>query len=134
MSPSWLNLELVDSSGDPLAGRRYTLRFDGGPLLEGTLDEGGRLAQEIPDDASRAELVVAERKLRLALGELPDAATIKGAQERLNHLNFFVGKVDGELGSFTAVALKRFQIEQGIEPTGELDPDTVSSLQRAHGT
>lgn len=133
-STSWLNLELIDSSGDPLAGRRYTLSFDDGPPSSGTLDGAGRLALPVPTAATCAELVIAERTLRLKLGALAEPRTIEGAQERLNQLNFFVGNVDGELGDFTAAAIKRFQEAQGLEPTGELNPDTVQALQQEHGT
>jgi hypothetical protein len=130
----WLNLELLDSSGEPLARRRYAIEFGGHSEQRGELDDEGRLSLPVPNGSGRASLVVAHRRLDLALVGLPEADTVEGAQERLNQLNFFVGNVDGALGRFTAEALRRFQRAYGLAPTGELDPDAVDHLQREHGT
>jgi peptidoglycan hydrolase-like protein with peptidoglycan-binding domain len=78
--------------------------------------------------------VVAYRRFELVLDAMPAAATVRGAQERLNHLNFFSGDVDGELGPFTAGALRRFQLAHGLPDTGELDPQTVAVLLEQHGS
>jgi putative peptidoglycan binding protein len=130
----WLNLELIDSTGAALAGRDYTIAFDGQPAHAGTLDADGRLHVQVPDGAARAALVIAYRRFELVLAALPDAATVAGAQERLNHLNYFAGDVDGQLGPFTAGALRRFQRAHGLAETGELDPPTVAALQERHGS
>ncbi len=130
---AWLNLELHDSSGNPLSGRRYALEF-GTQTLEGPLDPQGRLSVEIPDGVSRASLILAYRRFDLDLGPLPAADSVKGVQERLNQLNFFVGKVDGDLGSFTERGLRRFQESTDLESTGRIDADTLARLAREHGT
>lgn len=131
--PRWLNLELVDSSGEPLAERDYELAFDGGAPEAGKLDGSGRLSREAPDGAARATLVVAHRRLVLSLAGLPDAQTVEGVQERLNRLNYFVGNVDGVLGHFTAGALRRFQEAHDLDVTGELNPSTIEALRREAG-
>ncbi len=131
---SWLNLELLDSTGRALAGRAYSIAFDDGAPSAGALDEGGRLHVQVPAGARRAALIVAYRRFELVLSGLHAATSVKGAQERLNHLNFFAGDVDGELGPFTAGALRRFQVAHGLPATGELDPSTVVALQQRHGS
>ena len=131
--PRWLNLELVDSSGEPLAGRDYELAFDDGDAEAGKLDGSGRLSHEAPDGAQRATLMVAHRRLVLTLSGLPDAGTVEGVQERLNRLNYFVGNVDGVLGRFTAGALRRFQATHDLDVTGELNPATIEALRREAG-
>ena len=130
----WLNLELVDSTGAALAGRDYSIAFDGQPATAGKLDADGRLHEQVPDGAARAALIVAYRRFELVLAALPDASTVAGAQERLNHLNFFTGDVDGLLGPFTEGALRRFQRAHGLPDTGELDPRTVEMLEKRHGS
>ncbi|MCB9540514.1 MAG: peptidoglycan-binding protein [Myxococcales bacterium] len=130
----WLHLELVDSSSAPLAGRPYVLTLPDGAQQTGWLDAAGRLRAQVPADAAQVSLVVAHRRLDLTLGDLPPADTIGGAQERLNQLNYFTGNVDGELGPYTAGALRRFQRDHGLSETGELDPPTVDALLGAHGT
>lgn len=131
--PRWLNLELRDSSGVVLAGRRYVIEL-GDERREGTLDADGRVSIEVPEGHVRAGLVVAYRRLELRFDDFPDASTVEGAQERLNHLNFFVGNVDGQHGTFTAGALRRFQRAHGLPETGELDPDTIDRLREEHGS
>lgn len=133
-STPWLNLELVDSAGTPLADRPYTLQFDGGPLRHGVLDERGRLQLPVPAGAVAAELVVAYRRFALKLGGLPTAETVAGAQERLNHLNFFTGPVDGDAGPMTRSAIASFQRQAQLPDSGLLDADTAAALRRAHGS
>jgi murein L,D-transpeptidase YcbB/YkuD len=133
-SERWLNLELRDSVGEPLADYGYALTLPDGTRREGTLDPQGRLHERVPDGVERLQLHVAERSLELDVVGLPAADTVQGVQERLNHLNYFVGKVDGELGRFTATALQRFQRDHGLPATGELDQATAARLRGEHGT
>lgn len=50
------------------------------------------------------------------------------AQQRLIDLGYLYGTADGIYGPMTADALKRFQGEQGLEQTGELNDSTVEAL------
>lgn len=131
---SWLNLELVDSAGTALADRPYTLQFDDGVTEHGALDERGRLQVRVPAGARTAQLVVAYRRFALTLGGLPAPETVAGAQERLNHLNFFTGPVDGDAGPMTRSAIASFQRQAQLPDTGLLDADTATALRRAHGS
>lgn len=135
MSPDrWLNLELRDSTGAPLAARPYVLTLPDGTRREGTLDDGGRLAEQVPRSTERLVLDVAQRRFELEVGALPPIGTIEGVQERLNHLNYFVGDVDGDPGRFTAGAIERFQRDHGLPVTGEPDPATTHKLREVHGS
>lgn len=129
----WLNLELRDSTGAPLGERPYVLTLADGTQREGTLDRQGRLHEPVPRDTERLRLTVAERCFELTVG-LPPADSVEGAQERLNHLNYFVGQVDGDAGRFTAGALERFQRDQGLPVTGQLDAATARALREVHGS
>jgi hypothetical protein len=130
----WLNLELRDSTGAPLADRGYALTLPDGTRREGTLDAEGCLHEPVPEDAAQLWLDVAERRILLDVAGMPAPDTIEGAQERLNHLNYFVGKVDGELGRFTRTALERFQRDHGLPVSGVLDEATSGQLRGEHGT
>lgn len=130
----WLNLDLVDSTGALLSDRDYTLSFDGGEPLVGRLDERGRLSVPVPPQAKRAALVIATRRLELALEGMPPADSVAGAQERLNHLNFACGEVDGDLGPVTSAALKGFQAQCALPQTGQLDQRTAARLHEEHGS
>lgn len=130
----WLNLELRDSTGAPLGDRPYVLTLPDGIRREGTLDPQGWLHEQVPADAQRVQLDVAQRRFELETTGLPSAESVAGAQERLNHMHYFVGDVDGDAGRFTAGALERFQRDRGLPVTGELDPATVRALREAHGS
>lgn len=134
VSARWLNLELRDSTGAPLADREYALTLPDGTRREGRLDAGGCLHEPVPGDAAQLWLDVAERRLTLDVAGMPAHDTVEGAQERLNHLNYFVGDVDGKLGRFTRTAIERFQRDHGLPVTGVLDLETQERLRGEHGT
>jgi hypothetical protein len=133
ISARWLNLELRDSTGAPLADRAYALLLPNGTRRTGLLDAGGCLHEPVPSDVERLWLEVAERRIELDVTGMPSPDTVEGAQERLNHLNYFVGNVDGDHGRFTRNAVERFQRDHGLPVTGELDEATGEHLRREHG-
>lgn len=132
-SARWLNLELRDSTGAPLADRRYALTLPDGTAREGKLDARGCLHEPVPEGSGPLWLDVAARRLELDVVGMPAHDTVEGVQERLNHLNYFVGKVDGELGRFTKTAIERFQRDHGLPVSGELDGATAERLRGEHG-
>jgi hypothetical protein len=134
VDPRWLNLELCDSTGAPLSGRPYALTLANGTRRTGALDHAGCLCEAIPPGCERVVLFVAQREFELELGGIPACDSLLGAQERLNHLNYFIGTPDGELGPRTDAALRRFQRDHGLAPTGRLDPATIERLLAEHGS
>ncbi len=55
----------------------------------------------------------------------------RAAQEQLKSRGFYFGEVDGEAGAETAAAIRRYQIRNGLEVTGALNQETLSSLKIA---
>jgi peptidoglycan hydrolase-like protein with peptidoglycan-binding domain len=53
---------------------------------------------------------------------------MKAAQTLLNKYGYKAGVADGKMGPRTRQALRRFQKEQGIAVTGNLDPETMNRL------
>ncbi|MEZ4472248.1 MAG: peptidoglycan-binding domain-containing protein [bacterium] len=128
----WLNLELLDSTGTPFRQRPFRLEWEGG-AVDGTTTANGLISLEIPDGVAEASLRVAWREFTLDF-RLPPADDVAGAQARLNQLNFFSGKVDGELGPKTRHALLMFQRAHRLTETGALDAETCRRLAEEHGT
>lgn len=58
----------------------------------------------------------------------PPADTVEGVQARLNYLELGAGPVDGEWTDLTRRAFVRWQVLNGFEPTGELDPICTEDL------
>jgi peptidoglycan hydrolase-like protein with peptidoglycan-binding domain len=49
-------------------------------------------------------------------------------QQRLKDRGFYYGQVDGQSGSETSAAIRRYQIRYGLKVNGELNQETLSSL------
>lgn len=129
----WLNLLFKDSMDRPLANRTFRLVFEGREPVDGLTDEKGRLLWDVPAGVEKATLFFLHRRFDLELDALPDVNEVAGVQERLNLLNYFAGRVDGDLGPRTRNALKSFQKKHKLDETGELDEATLRSLKEAFG-
>jgi peptidoglycan hydrolase-like protein with peptidoglycan-binding domain len=52
-------------------------------------------------------------------------------QQRLKDQGFYYGEVDGQGGEETSAAIRRFQIRHGLKVTGQLDDNTLRTLDVA---
>lgn len=57
-----------------------------------------------------------------------DPAIVKEVQKALESKGYNPGPVDGKMGQKTKDALTKFQREQGIQPTGQIDQQTLAAL------
>ncbi len=53
---------------------------------------------------------------------------MRQAQEELKSQGFYFGEIDGKLDPANSAAIKRFQIRNGLEPTGTLSVETLKAL------
>jgi peptidoglycan hydrolase-like protein with peptidoglycan-binding domain len=53
---------------------------------------------------------------------------ILSVQYKLKRLGFYDGVVDGQMGSQTAAAIRRYQIAEKLKVTGEMNPQTLRRL------
>ncbi|MGK7919965.1 MAG: peptidoglycan-binding protein [Trichodesmium sp.] len=56
------------------------------------------------------------------------AATVSAVQRKLRELGYFSANLTGFYGPITERAVRNFQIDNGINPTGEIEPTTWSLL------
>jgi type VI secretion system secreted protein VgrG len=136
-----VSLRLTDQHFEPYAGKRYRLRV--GPLrFEGTTSSDGGLEHDVPEDARQGELELwlesyptGPRKLyALTLSDLPSPDSVPGARTRLANLGYFDGPTDKEdLDPRILAALRAFQSDHQLPPSGELDEATVRALVTRHG-
>ncbi len=68
------------------------------------------------------------------LGRLEPSDTPRGARQRLVNLGLLPpgGESSGAIDPPTAAALRAFQIQAGLRPTGELDASTATKLAEIH--
>ncbi|MER2519863.1 MAG: peptidoglycan-binding domain-containing protein [Bdellovibrionales bacterium] len=55
----------------------------------------------------------------------------KQAQTRLSNLGYYAGKIDGQIGPKTKAAIKAFQKDQGMKPTGVVNASLLATLSAA---
>ena len=63
--------------------------------------------------------------------EQQSVATTAAVQQTLSLAGFWTGPVDGEWTPALTEALKAFQTELGVKPTGTVDAATIAALERA---
>jgi peptidoglycan hydrolase-like protein with peptidoglycan-binding domain len=55
-------------------------------------------------------------------------STIQSVQEVLKNQKVYYGKITGEKNAETTAAIRRYQIRSGLQVTGEVNPETLRSL------
>jgi len=55
-------------------------------------------------------------------------SVITEAQKKLKRMGYYEGTVDGQMGSQTAAAIRRYQLAENLKVTGELNPQTRQNL------
>jgi hypothetical protein len=127
-----LRLRLV-RGGRALVKEAYLLRV-GHRSFRGRTDGDGVLDHLIPAVEAKAILEVPRFSVEagIRIGALPPFGTIPGVQARLRNLGYgcdLTGENDGR----TSAALKCFQADMRLDPSGNPEPETKSALVREHG-
>jgi len=68
----------------------------------------------------------------LQLGALDPIDELSGVQARLANLGYYNGPVDGEENDDLPLAVARFQADEGLTASGDLDDDTRDALRQRH--
>jgi peptidoglycan hydrolase-like protein with peptidoglycan-binding domain len=71
-----------------------------------------------------ATAILAGALAQLALAD----STVQQAQEELKAQGYYFGEIDGDKNADTSAAIRRFQIRNGLQVTGELDEATLRAL------
>lgn len=132
-TPARFNLQLLDED-NPRAGVPFVLEVDD-LKFPGTTDGEGWIRVAIPPDAMRGRLRVGTdlaEEYELDFGYIDPVDTITGLQSRLLNLGIYDGAVDGEMTDETLEALRRFQKDNGLPITGQLDDSTRAMLRTAY--
>ncbi|WP_081649774.1 peptidoglycan-binding protein [Fodinicurvata sediminis] len=60
-----------------------------------------------------------------------NSVEVNEVQERLSNLGYSPGPIDGMMGSKTVSAIRRFEQDSGLAPTGQIDDDLLTALRNA---
>ena len=122
----------------PRANIPYVLDIDGN-FTSGKTNAEGWIEHSMPPNAKQARLILEpstpnEVIMPFRLGHLDPVSEISGIQHRLNNMGFPCGPANGVLTPDTREALRRFQAQYGLRPTGEPDDATRAKLVESHAS
>jgi type VI secretion system secreted protein VgrG len=135
-----LRLRVADANLAPHANKAFVVKA-GGARVEGTTGADGTIDVVVPLEATGADITIwlgkrgeSEcRRYAVELGDIEPIDTILGVQRRLRHLGHYHREPSGTHDAATRAALKSFQRQRGLPPTGDIDAPTRSSLVELHG-
>jgi len=135
--PEKVRLVMLDSESKPRPKLAWRVSVDRAAPISGCTREDGLIEFFIAPNAKSAELTVtegeSEQSFHLDLGRLDPITSVRGVQGRLNDQGYDCGPVDGIIGPRTSAALRAFQEDYYLLPTGELNDDTRDKLKNVHG-
>jgi N-acetylmuramoyl-L-alanine amidase len=132
-----LRIRMLKPDGEPLKAAEYTLSYAGGEI-EGETNDEGLIDIEVPPDLTGATLLIDGDEHRLLLEHLdpvrdtPDEGE-RGARSRLSNMGYDVPPKSPDDGAAMARAIRAFQADHGLDPSGVLDGGTVDKLVAEHG-
>jgi hypothetical protein len=131
-----IHIRLLDWDNEPRVGIPYILVVDA-YRYEGETDSSGVLKHLIRPDAREGMLMLGEQseeRYLLRIGRLDPVEELSGIQARLSNLGYMFGPIDGTSGPSTSMAIRAFQSEHELTPTGMIDEATKQKIREIHGS
>jgi hypothetical protein len=133
--PETLTIVFLDRQNKPRAGVNYKIVIDG-DARQGTTDSQGTVRESIPPGSLHGQLILGdapnEERFDLELGHLDPVKDLGGVQMRLQNLGYDCGSIDGQETPEFVEALEKFQSDQKLQVTGEVDEATCNKLEALH--
>jgi peptidoglycan hydrolase-like protein with peptidoglycan-binding domain len=131
-----LRIVIRDAQDEPVTGADWTL-VTGGQTFTGKTDGQGAVEAKIPASATDGKLTVGKQTWPIVIGHLnPVLHTgddgISGIQARLRNLGYLAEHTWGQLCDRTTDAIRRFQQDYALPPTGKPDAPTKEKIVSAH--
>ncbi|MDH4156115.1 MAG: peptidoglycan-binding protein [candidate division Zixibacteria bacterium] len=132
--PKWDKIELVmrDVDGKVIANEPYNIKI-GGYSVSGTTDGDGKIEETvIPEllDYGSYELEFKGTTRTLRIGHVDSIDELSGVLQRLENLGYITDMKHARKRPERYI--KRFQTDNGLEATGEMDDDTRNKLDKAY--
>ena len=112
-----------------------------GERFSGSVSDATPFEHPIPCDATEAELTIwpasdedggSEHTWTLRIGHLHPIEKDSGVCGRLMNLGYYDADWSKPDQAAMSVGLRRFQVDEGLEPTGQLDDETRGALKKRH--
>jgi len=130
--------EQAEAETEPIADAPYMLTIDG-VLSEGRSDADGKVEISIPPSACEAKIrfhpgAENEVSFTLQLGHMDSIDTVIGVRKRLCNLGYVCPPEGDEMDADLQAAIARFQEQNDLEVSGEVDQATKDKLVEVHGS
>ncbi|APR75990.1 Hypothetical protein A7982_01337 [Minicystis rosea] len=132
-----LRVHILDIERKLHAGKPYKLFIDDAVHSEASTGGDGEIDVLIPVDARKGRIEIEDHAWDLDLGHLnpvahaPDEGS-SGIKARLHNLGYDVGRIEDPIGPELRGAIRWFQRDHGLDPSGDLDDATRAEILRAH--
>lgn len=125
----------LSRGGNALQSEPFTVSA-GSYRSSGTTSGAGVASFEVPLGAQNCILTMTRtgRTYRLLVGHMDPIEQPSGAWKRLAHLGYLAAPREALPEAVALSSLKRFQEDNGLAETGELDSATLKALEQAHGS
>jgi len=120
-------IDLENGGGLKITTARYLT--PAGTALDGRGLEPDVVVEPLPPREEEAEFPAFQFKRELRRGLI--GLDVLDLQQRLRALGYDPGPIDGIFGPLTERALRRYQQDRSLQPTGALDEATAATLGRA---
>lgn len=132
--PERLRIQFMDEEDKGRANEAYVLDIDG-DLSENKTDKDGKVEIWIPPNAKEGKITFRDsgEEYELQLGELDPVTEITGVQARLSNMGFYEGELDGKMSEELENAIRDFQENKDLDPTGKLDELFRQKLEKVYG-
>ncbi|MFO0628870.1 MAG: type VI secretion system tip protein TssI/VgrG [Polyangiales bacterium] len=135
-----LRLRVTDTALNALAHKHFHVHA-GGETIKGETDGDGRVTARVLASAKAATVTVwtgaypkgPRREWRVKLDKLAPLESPRGLKERLRNLGWYEGAVDDLADDALVQALREFQADNQIAPSGAADDATRAKLASLHG-
>jgi hypothetical protein len=126
--PCKIKLQLL-KLGKPRANEDYILEIEG-TQIKGKTDGDGKIEHFIPGESKTGKLILRGGKevYPVNIGYLDPVDEVIGIQQRLNNLGYSCPQTN-EFDDETREALKKFQADNKLDESGEIDGPTKSKIQ-----
>jgi N-acetylmuramoyl-L-alanine amidase len=138
LKPVFCSIKVSDINGVALGDAKFSLTVSD-RVIEGTLGPNGELAEQIPPNEHKGELVVRRGdddvafRAVLHFGHLDPIGTITGVRGRLLNLGYPCGPIVEQLDEELEAALRWFQEVCGLAVDGKPNEETRSELVKQFG-